>query len=335
MSAPRLSVVVATYNRPDLIVRLVQQLAKQTLAPGDYEVVVVDDGSRQSPRAALEALRVPCGLTVVEQANGGAAAARHRGVLEAKGEVILITDDDMQVEPPFLERHLRHYADGQSRVVLGRIHPDPALASMPLFERWYAYLLDKHVANIKAGRSQLTGTALFTGNVSFRRADYLAAGGFDLTLGQSEDAELGLKLERLGAQFVLDEEAFTLHGSDHTSYEKWLRRARRYGVFDRRIAQKHADAAHASPYRFLFQMNPLASPLLVAAMVFPGATTPVSNAAMRATQLLDRAGLQRLAFAGTSVVYTMEYYRGLREECGSAAKTLLGLAGYARARLHL
>ncbi len=329
---PKLSVVVATFNRGELIARLASQLAAQTLPASEFEVVVVDDGSSTSPRPLLEKLSLPYALKLVEQANAGAAAARHRGVCEATGDVILITDDDMQVEPPFLQRHLRHHADGKSRVVLGRILPDPALASMPLFERWYAYLLDKHVANIKAGRAVLKGTALFTGNVSFRREDYLRAGGFDFSLGQSEDAELGLRLEQLGAEFILDEEAFTLHGSDHTSYDKWLRRARRYGVFDRRIALKHQDAAHANPYRFLFQMNPLAGPLLLSALLLPRASSPLSGATMRATWLLDRAGLERLAFAGTSVVYTMEYFRGLRDEAGSVTTVVKDLVRYARER---
>ncbi|MGQ0504861.1 MAG: exopolysaccharide biosynthesis glycosyltransferase EpsD [Myxococcaceae bacterium] len=325
----QLSVVVATFNRKDLIIRLVKQLGKQTLPPSQYEVVVVDDGSSESPKQALEALKVPCGLTVVEQKNAGAAAARHRGVLEAKGKVVIITDDDMQVEPMFVERHLRHHLSGPPKCVLGRIHPDPGLASMPIFERWYAYLLDKHVATLKSGRTPIPGTALFTGNVSMRREDYLAAGGFDLALGQSEDSELGLRLEQHGVEFIFDEQAFTLHGSDHTSYEKWLRRAHRYGAFDHRIAQKHPNVNHASPYRFLFSLNPLARPLLVAALVAPDASEPVSSAAMKASELLDKAGLERLAFMGTSVVYTMEYYRGLREECGSLGTALSDLVRFA------
>ncbi|HEX8822207.1 MAG TPA: glycosyltransferase, partial [Archangium sp.] len=44
---PRLSVVVANYNRLDSIQRLLGQFARQTLPPSDFEVVVVDDGSRE------------------------------------------------------------------------------------------------------------------------------------------------------------------------------------------------------------------------------------------------------------------------------------------------
>ncbi len=130
---PRLSVVVATYNRAELIQRLLHQLARQTLPASDFEVVVVDDGSREPVAPVLEQLELPYGLRVETQANAGAAAARHRGVLAARGEVVLITDDDMQVAEDFLARHLARHPRGSRNVVIGGIRPDPAISDMPLF----------------------------------------------------------------------------------------------------------------------------------------------------------------------------------------------------------
>src|SRR5438093_867926 len=82
--------------------------------------------------------------------------------------------------------------------VMGRYASDPDLASKPLFERWYANMWDNLTVNVREGRVPVTGTILSTGNASMRRDDFLAVGGFDLTLRQAEDSELGLKLEKSG-----------------------------------------------------------------------------------------------------------------------------------------
>jgi hypothetical protein len=188
---------------------------------------------------------------------------------------------------------------------------------MPLFERWYAHQLAKMAASIASGTRQARGGHLFTGNVSMRRKDYLDVGGFDPALKRSEDLELGLRLEKSGVRTVFAEDAHTLHGSDHTELATWLQRAFLYGVFDSRIRDKHPDVLHADPWRFLFRVPTLARPLLLFAAVAPRLSRPVSALAWSAVTVADRLGLERVAFAGSSLVYQMEYYRGVRDEAGS------------------
>ncbi len=332
MSQPKLSVVVATFNRREMLARLLRQFDAQTLSPEGFEVIVVDDGSREPVGPALADLRTRYALRIERQENRGAAAARHNGVLLARGDVLLITDDDMQIAPDFLVRHLEHHPDGTRNVVLGWIRPDPALESMPLFERWYAHLNDKLADALASGRVRPRGNHLFTGNVSMRRLDYLDAGGFDPQLGRSEDAELGLRLEAAGARFVFSREAWVLHGSDHVSYENWLRRAHLYGVFDTRISRKHPGASYANPWRFLFEMNPLARPLIASALLAPRVTRPVSSAAMALARAVDALGLEKAALAGSTVVYSMEYFRGIRDESGSPVEMLKDLGRYLSSR---
>src|SRR5262245_56051503 len=139
----RLSVVLATFNRPTSAQRLLQQLAVQTLPADQYEVVIVDDGSPEPVSAWLPGLEMPCRVQSVRQANAGAAAARHQAVLLARGEILVMTDDDMQVPAGFLAAHLALHRPGSRRVVLGRIRPSSMVADMPLFERFHADLLDR------------------------------------------------------------------------------------------------------------------------------------------------------------------------------------------------
>lgn len=326
---PRLSVVVATYNRLNLLLRLLEQLARQTLPPEHFEVVVVDDGSKEPVREPLAQRSFPFKLQVVVQKNAGAAAARHNGVRHASGEVVLITDDDMQVGEDFLARHLERHPEGSRNVVLGSIRPDPGITDFPLFERWYAWLNNRMAARLGGRRRpRVRGHNLYTGNVSFRREEYLRAGGFDSALGQSEDIELGVRLEKQGCRFEFCSEAYVLHGSDHTSLERWLRRAHRYGIFDSQVAAKHPDVPQVNPWRMLFDMNALARPLLAAAVVAPESTRPLTAALMEVVQRLDERKLERAAFAGTSVAYTMEYLRGARQHAGGLKGVLKQVVGY-------
>ncbi len=322
---PIASVVIATYNRPGLLERLIGQLAAQSQPPTQFEVVVVDDGSRERVKLRIESLSVPYRLRVLEQKNQGPAAARHHGITEASGDLLLLIDDDMQVPSSFVAAHLQAHAHAPSRVVLGRIKPDPSIGQMPLFERFQAEMLDKLWADFLRGSVKPSGVHLYTGNVSFRRADYLAAGGLDASLHRSEDVELGIRLEKVGAQFVCSEQAYSLHGSDHQALTSWRQSSRRYGAFDRRIAHMHADRPAVSPYRFLGMVNPLSRPILALTLLGVPGMRRASDLAMAAALGLDSAGLSRLAIAVTTLVYGMDYYAGVRGESGTLSKTLADL----------
>jgi glycosyltransferase involved in cell wall biosynthesis len=322
-----LSVVVATYNRARLVRRLLLQLAAQTVPDGQFEVVVVDDGSSPPVWEDLRDLDPPYPLRVIRQENRGAGAARHAGVVAARGEVIVIVDDDMQIGCHFLEHHLRAHAGGRA-VVLGRIAADPAISSMPLFERWHAQKLDRKADALRSGALLPKGYLFFTGNVSFRRDDYLEVGGFDASLPQSEDIELGLRLEKAGVAFRFCEAARTTHGSDHTSMTRWRARARLYGWCDCRIAAKHPELRDASPWRFVFDLHPLARPFIAATLFAPRSASAVAGAALCVAAVLGWIGAERAAIAGASLAYVVEYFRGVREHAGSRRHAFRALANF-------
>ena len=129
--ALELSVVIATYNRRPLLERLLGQLAAQSVEPSRYEVIVVDDGSREPVAAWLRPASFPSAVRVLTQANAGAAAARHAGILAAGGALLVLLDDDMQVPAQFLAEHLAAHPPLSHRAVLGRIKADPSIGSMP------------------------------------------------------------------------------------------------------------------------------------------------------------------------------------------------------------
>jgi GT2 family glycosyltransferase len=313
----KISVVIATYNRAELLRSLLRDLAVQSLSPGDFEVIVVDDGSRPPTRPALATLELPCDLVILEQANAGAAAARHAGIQRASAEVVVIVDDDMALGPAFLAEHLRAHAEGNT-LVLGRIVFEQRRdADTPLFERFHAGQLLSFQTAMHEGRLAPRGAYVCTGNVSFRRTAYLAVGGFDTSLDRAEDRELGVRLEKAGARLVYSHAASVTHRSDHTDLAEWFQRNYRYGFVDTRIAHKHPDVEMIDPWRYLFEVNPISRPLLLAAAFAPSAGLSLARAAMRVAEGVDRLGLTRLAIAGATLAYGLDYFRGVHDASGS------------------
>jgi serine acetyltransferase/glycosyltransferase involved in cell wall biosynthesis len=311
----RVSVVIATYNRQELLRRLLEQLDDQTIGTSHYEVIAVDDGSKEDTREKLAGLKTKYSLRIERQENAGAAAARQRGVDLATGKVIVIVDDDMQVKRDFLEKHLAKHTTDRT-VVLGRLRPDAKLSDMPLFERYYARVLAFKAEAFAAGKAQVRGHDVYTGNVSFPRKLFLEAGGFDRQFRALEDEELGIRLEKAGATFAFANEAESVHGSDWTSMKAWMNRAHRDGVYQAKVSRKHPDHAEASPWRHLPNLNPVSRPFMALSLAAPAATSLIAGAAIRTASMFDKVGLEPVAIAGATFVYGIQYYRGVRQETG-------------------
>ncbi len=91
-STERVSVVIPTRFRPDLVVRAAASALAQTHP--DVEVIVVIDGPDPDTAAALAAIADPRLRVLALPANGGAARARNRGIEAATGRWVAFLDDD-------------------------------------------------------------------------------------------------------------------------------------------------------------------------------------------------------------------------------------------------
>ncbi len=94
--SPHLSIVIPLYNEEENIAPLQAQL-EQGLAGQDYEIVFVDDGSKDNTVAKV-ARRA--GVRVLEfEKNAGQSAAMYAGIMAAKGDIIILLDGDLQNDP--------------------------------------------------------------------------------------------------------------------------------------------------------------------------------------------------------------------------------------------
>jgi glycosyltransferase involved in cell wall biosynthesis len=102
MPDPLVSVIIPCYNVEDLVAEAIDSALAQTHSP--IEIIVVDDGSTDASSERVQPFADDGRVTLVRQENAGPAAARNRGIAEARGELIAFLDADDLWEPEKLSR---------------------------------------------------------------------------------------------------------------------------------------------------------------------------------------------------------------------------------------
>jgi glycosyltransferase involved in cell wall biosynthesis len=190
-----ISVVIATKDRAQFLQCALASIETQVAAPS-FEVVVVDNGSRDNTRSVVEAYAgraLP--VRYVREAQPNRAKARNRGVAVASGEYVLFCDDDVQTPPGWIAAHAAAHRDDR-RVVNGPIVNVPSRASHP-----------------PPSPANYSRAFLCTCNASLPRRVFTEAGGFDegFDLYGWEDTELGLRLRQRGLGWKFAWDAYIWH----------------------------------------------------------------------------------------------------------------------------
>lgn len=321
MNGPiRASVVLATYNRKEPLRRLLATLARQSLPRSDFEVIVIDDGSREDATPVAMAFADAIQIRVHRQANTGVALARQHGVERARGRIVIFIDDDILTASDFVTQHVALHDGHDDRVVMGELLPDPNLRNMPLFERYHAFMQEK-AARRYSETGTFSGHDVYTGNLSMPRELFFSAGGFDPAF-HIEDVELGVRLEKVGARFVFSREVATVHASDHTSLDSWLARSIKDGRDWVRLARKHPTVPVVSPWRFFANANPIARSFFSAVVVAPKAAPTLARLAFLGARRADALGWNRGMLSAMTLLYGIQYFEGVRRETGTLRAVL-------------
>ncbi|MDZ7675008.1 MAG: glycosyltransferase family A protein [Acidimicrobiales bacterium] len=201
------SVVIPTHNRSGRIDRCARAVLED---PATTEVVVVDDGSQDDTPAVLANLsREDARVRIVTTSGGGASMARQAGLAAATGDIVLMVDDDVMLEPGTVTGHRDRHARatrGEDLVVVGYMPtfvPSPRRPGQ-FATRFYAEEYERHVATWERGDEVIEG--LWLGNVSAPRAVWararMDAGRFPSV--SHEDRDLGLRMRELGIVGTFD-----------------------------------------------------------------------------------------------------------------------------------
>lgn len=237
-----LTVVIPTRDREQRLAETLTALGGQSGLEGGLEVVVVDDGSDPvlEPDPAPENLD----LQWIRQGRRGPAAARNRGIAEARAPRVLLLGDDTRPAPGALGEHLRTAAASATPVaVQGHIDWDPEAPVTPLMRFLAPAGPQFYFAGLTAG-GVLPYTAVLASNLSaptaWFREDLFDEGFPDAAF---EDTELAYRWSRRGRRTVYAPAALCWHRHHYEELEPFLARRRRAGRAARHALRRHPAMA--------------------------------------------------------------------------------------------
>lgn len=215
---PRISVIIPHLNQPDLLAKCLDCLAGQSADPALFEVVVVDNGSRELPRAVTEGRP---GVTLVAEAEPGPGPARNRGVAASRAPLLAFTDADCLPDRDWIAVILARLEARPELAILGgdmRVvveNPDaPRMAEA--YDQIYGF---RQKLNILSHRFSATA------NMATRRAVFEAVGPFG-GIHLSEDLEWGQRAAALGYRTEFIPEVLVRHPARRSMdalYAQWGR----------------------------------------------------------------------------------------------------------------
>jgi len=200
--APRISVVIPTYNRVELLSRALESLEGQSLAHEEFEVIVVDDGSPDATGELCEdrAGRLP--LRYFRQANSTSAVAKNTGIFVSEAPIVFFFDDDDVASETLLEEHLKAHErfPEENVAILSYTTWDPDLEVTPVMDYLtnVGQFLFAYVSLVK--EQSLDFSYFWTGRISCKRRFLTHYGVFSRKMRRVEDVELGYRLAQHGLE---------------------------------------------------------------------------------------------------------------------------------------
>ena len=182
----KLSIVICTYNRADLLERCIAGAMAQSLNSSQFEIIVIDNNSTDTTRGVVEAHIAKCrNLKYVFEGVQGLSRARNTGTREARSPIIAYLDDDAIPYPDWAEQLLAVFKQ----------FPDAAIVGGEVEPLWEAerpaWLDDDLLRAYSCGlnwsespRYLEDGEWLLEGNSAYIRDYLLRAGGFPEELGR-------------------------------------------------------------------------------------------------------------------------------------------------------
>jgi poly-beta-1,6 N-acetyl-D-glucosamine synthase len=189
---PLVSILVPAYNEGAVIQGSLRSLI--ALDYPRYEIIVIDDGSRDDTCAKARAFEGRHGnaeIRVIRKQNAGKANALNTGIAAARGEFVLCMDGDSALHPDTLRRAVRHLADPRVGAVAGSVkvvNRTNLLSALQALE----YIEGLNMVRAAQGFFRLVN--IIPGPIGvFRRAALRSVGGYDDDTF-AEDCDLTLKL---------------------------------------------------------------------------------------------------------------------------------------------
>lgn len=203
--AETLSVLICTYNRPDMLARCLDALLCRTAEKPD-EVVIVNGGDERTDRI-VEGRRQKAEnsiqIKLLKTANKNLAASRNVGLPHCTGDIVAMTDDDAEVFPDWVARmkqlHAEHPEAGAVGGAIVGAQADSFISRLSDQVTFSAYPTARYVRTVPGV------------NVSYKRDIIERIGPQDETLFRGEDVDYNWRIKKLGYEIYYDPSVRVLH----------------------------------------------------------------------------------------------------------------------------
>ena len=186
MNKMRVSVIIPTRNRCELLKVMLESVKNQNFSDDDYEIIVVDNASTDNTKDVVEECNHNGGKTVlyVREEHAGLHNARHTGARIAKGGVLVFCDDDIVASKGWLEAVSQSFSDKDVALVGGKIlplyqgKPPPWLESLWMRTRHGRALGYLSLLDLGDEPKEIPPTCVYGCNFSIRKDVLYECGGF-------------------------------------------------------------------------------------------------------------------------------------------------------------
>jgi glycosyltransferase involved in cell wall biosynthesis len=182
------SVVIPSYNREKVVVRAINSILNQTYQ--DFEIIVVDDGSKDNTEGVVRAIN-DNRIKYVRQDNAGACVARNTGIKNARGKYVSFLDSDDEWFPQMLEKQLEQYqADEEVGCVYSDLQVKTGNGDVHSFGKPFVVKGNCYAEILRQGYMAPTSV------LSAKRECFGKVGLFDVSLPASQDDDMCFKLSK-------------------------------------------------------------------------------------------------------------------------------------------
>lgn len=220
------SFIIPVYNRPNEIEELLQSFSKLKFS-GDYEIVIVEDGSTDSSELVVKNYNSLLNISYYFKENSGPGDSRNFGMEKAKGNYFIILDSDCILPEQYLNEVIRNLKHNYVDCFGG---PDAAHASFSNLQKAINFSMTSFITTggIRGNKKSVNKFQPRSFNMGLSKKAFQSTGGFG-RVHPGEDPDLSIRLWDLGFETAFFESAYVYH-KRRISWSKFYTQVNKFGM---------------------------------------------------------------------------------------------------------